>query len=422
MANSYTDHVNSIIRKLTSKLDYVYVMISQGTNYIFPIFIFPLIINRLGLSKFGVFSLGIVTFQFFNLIIEYGFALSVAKKLNLINDKNQQSELYSSIIISKIILFLLSIIFVAFFFFFIEEELGEIFFVFSIGLILVVFNPSWYFQAKGSFRNLCFISVSSKLITLLIIYLNSINKVEVYFTIYISQYLFIFIVGNYLLFKNDLRLKIQKGILSKSFYNLKEGKNFFLSNFMASLYTLLTPVILGIATSKAEIGIYNNVNVLKQGIAGLFAPILQVTYTRTVKSTTLSTTVQAQFKNSLLIISGLIGFTLLVVLPGVFFADWICLYMFKEINQSYILAIRLSLISPIFIIFNSAFSSLFLLVTDNSKTMLKSIMVGSVVCLTFSFYISKIYGAVGILSLLIFVEILVAIMFLLNSIRLIKKV
>lgn len=228
-------------------------------------------------------------------------------------------------------------------------------------------------------------------------------------------------MGNYLLFKNDLRLKIQKGILSKSVYNLKEGKNFFLSNFMASLYTLLTPVILGIATSKAEIGIYNNVNVLKQGIAGLFAPILQVTYTRTVKSTTLSSTVQAQFKNSLLIISGLIGFTLLVVLPGVF-ADWICLYMFKEINQSYILAIRLSLISPIFIIFNSAFSSLFLLVTDNSKTMLKSIMVGSVVCLTFSFYISKIYGAVGILSLLIFVEILVAIMFLLNSIRLIKKV
>lgn len=72
--------------------------------------------------------------------------LSVAKKLNLINDKNQQSELYSSIIISKIILFLLSIIFVAFFFF-IEEELGEIFFVFSIGLILVVFNPSWYFSS-----------------------------------------------------------------------------------------------------------------------------------------------------------------------------------------------------------------------------------------------------------------------------------
>lgn len=410
----------NIIKK---NIDYVYLMISQGSNYIFPLFIYPIIIYRLGLNSFGYFSLGVVILQFLILIIDYGFGYTAAPIVNKNKDNIfMKSQYYFSVILSKIILFLICMVILLIYSLFAGSEMMKILFLIFVGCLFSIFNPLWFFQATAQFKFSAILSIISKaLVIIFIVNINSQN-VYIYFLVFISQFLFIALIGNYIVFKNQISIFKFNGIIKTTREILQDGKHYFLSILLTSLSTLVTPIILGTVAGKSEIGLFNSVNSIKQGIAGFASPIIQVLYAKQIINNSYMTLdIREYLKNVVRILFGLMMTAGIITIPLILFSNKISLYLFNEVNTQYLNAIRLTLIVPLIIIFNSVLSSLFMVATGNSKSLLKISILSAIIALVPAYHISLIYGAIGIIVLLLCVEIVVALSLVIFIYNLIGK-
>ncbi|WP_180964394.1 oligosaccharide flippase family protein, partial [Escherichia coli] len=70
-----------------TKLNVLYLAISQGANYLLPLLIFPYLVRVIGVSNFGDLSFSLITIQVLLMIVEYGFGYSGTREIALNNDK-----------------------------------------------------------------------------------------------------------------------------------------------------------------------------------------------------------------------------------------------------------------------------------------------------------------------------------------------
>ena len=80
-----------------------WLIILQVFNTIVPLLTLPYITRVLGTSNYGVFSLALNWVTYFQVIVEYGFGFTGARKVSIHGDESLQ-ELYSRIITARIFL------------------------------------------------------------------------------------------------------------------------------------------------------------------------------------------------------------------------------------------------------------------------------------------------------------------------------
>ena len=81
----------------------VWLIILQVFNTVIPLLTIPYITRVLGTSNYGVFSLALNWITYFQVIVEYGFSFTGARKVSIYGDDVMQA-LYSRIITARILL------------------------------------------------------------------------------------------------------------------------------------------------------------------------------------------------------------------------------------------------------------------------------------------------------------------------------
>ena len=165
-------------KKITSLLkskvlvNSAWLIVLQVFNTVVPLLTLPYITRVLGTSNYGVFSLALNWITYFQVIVEYGFGFTGARKVSIYGDDGLQ-ELYSRIITARIMLlggtYLvmngLSII--------LRVDKAQYISMNILFLIVlgVAFQLTWLFQGKQDMKLIAIVNAVSRTAFIFILYL-----------------------------------------------------------------------------------------------------------------------------------------------------------------------------------------------------------------------------------------------------------
>ncbi|NMM26338.1 MAG: oligosaccharide flippase family protein [Glaciimonas sp.] len=392
------------------KLNMIFLAVNQGVNYLMPLLIFPFLVRVLGPEKFGLLSFSFATMQFMVLLTDYGFNYSATRSISIARqDKKLISEIYWRTIYSKAILCILSFIIL-----FLLIELFDIFsnirIILYINFLLIigaVIYPVWLFQGLEKMGAITIFTVGSRVIVLVLFYFFVKNGSD------LNRAVFLLAIPNFiagifaLIFIYFYRIIFS---VKFSFYEIRkslmEGLQLFLSTLLTSMYTLMTPILLGIVGGPVSVGYLNVANTVKQAVCGIFSPVIQSYFPRVnalyIDDKALAVAIAKKILLYIVII-------LMIISVGLFFmAEFI---INKAFGVKYIDAVpvlKVLAIAPIFIVANTILGLLMMVPRGDMKGYISSIATGAVASLLIvipaTYYLKETGGAITLL----FAEIVVA--------------
>jgi PST family polysaccharide transporter len=236
----------------------------QVVNSFFYILIYPFVINTVGVDNYGLFVFATSIAAYFMVFINFGFDIHAAKLISLnLEDKSLHSSLLSSVTMAKVILELLALAV------FLALVAGVPFIrsnwiLFSLcfaNTLSCIFLPTWYFHGMQKMKVLTIIQLSSKLLSLPVIYfgINGVDDVNVYTSIVVatnvlsSLVAFGMAIGVYGLKLRWPRILKVKGLLY-------EVQPFFWSSATNTLKQKSVEIIIGSLFGMREVAIYDLAN------------------------------------------------------------------------------------------------------------------------------------------------------------------
>ena len=162
---------NSIERIKNSRAVHngIWLYIMQTFNSIIPLITLPYITRVLGEAGYGIFSKVFNIVGYLQVIIEYGFGMSGARKAAITTDKKELSRLFSAFIFVRALLLIICCVVAGAVILVMEIDTTECicFISFLIMLIGTVFQQNWLFQGIQKMYYIAIISMVSRLISLI---------------------------------------------------------------------------------------------------------------------------------------------------------------------------------------------------------------------------------------------------------------
>ena len=174
MKKKYYSLKNSIYKNWSLFSNFSNLSVLYSLNLLIPFFIYPYLIRVLGSETYGLVIYAQAIITYFVTLIGFGFNLSGVKLVSANrNNKQEIGKIISSILIIKFFLFIISIIFLIFILFYLPAAKGfEILFIFSMSSVLSeLLFPIWYFQGIEQMGYWTKITLVSRLIYLVLIFL-----------------------------------------------------------------------------------------------------------------------------------------------------------------------------------------------------------------------------------------------------------
>lgn len=403
-----------------TKLNILFLAISQGANYLLPLLIFPYLVRVMGVSNFGDLSFSLITIQVLLLIVEYGFGYSGTREVALNDDKSHLSTLFFGVVFARIFLMLVALIImliicqIPLF-----NEVKILLYFGFISVIASVFNPNWFLQGRQMMGVMAVLSLVSRGTAVVLIYVLIKNSTPIYVSAFLmaTPYVIYSIFGLLYLFAVK-EVSLIKPSLHSVLDILKKGFHFFCSTLATSAYTMLTPIVLGGVSGKLDVGVFNSANMIKQGLAGLASPVVQAFYPR-INILHRDNPKLANEKSKSILKYLVLLYTVLAI-PFLLFAKPISLVIFGEKGAVIYESMRLMALLPIFIGFNTVVGLLILVPNGMTKKYFKAISIGSIACLAVVFPACMYFGANGAIFSLMIAEVFVGAVMLKQLIKLNK--
>lgn len=253
-------------------------------NYIIPLITLPYLVRTLGPVGYGSLGFSLAIIQYFCLLTDYGFNLSVTRQIAVIKDnKNKVSELFWNILSCKLILAILSLIILCFATV-LSKQLQNILpvVVSAYGMVLGnVLFPSWLFQGKESMGWIAIANIAARLsaVPLIFIFVNS--STDVWVAAFITGITSIIagIIGLWFIYRQEWICWCGPN-WNRICLEFRKGWHIFLSTAAISLYTTSTTVILGFIAGPVAVGFYVAADKLRLAVQGLIGPVSQALYPR----------------------------------------------------------------------------------------------------------------------------------------------
>ena len=259
----------------------IYLYILQMFNTVIPLLTLPYITRILGDSQYGVFSKTFNYITYFQALVEYGFTLAGARKLSLCNTKEERDKIFSSIIYSKILLTLVSLCAVAVLSFTVTKTQTQTLCMLILALMLVaeVFMQTWVLQGMQYMRPIMIVSVTSRLISTLCIFLfvKKTSDLLLYAALFVSTNLITAFLGTVIVFKK-FKLRFIRLGFSDIGFALKDGWPLFTTSFASRVCSGFAITALGFFCTDAIVGGYSAVQKIPYILVMMFAPIGQAIY------------------------------------------------------------------------------------------------------------------------------------------------
>lgn len=279
--------MNTIKEKVTKILSFgivrngMWLYLLQIFNTVIPLITLPYITRVLGPTNYGVFSSSINLIIYFQVIVEYGFDLSGARKIALNRNINNVSLTYTRITISKIILCIFSFILmvaVSTLFHFPRYQFTNMLILYTM-ILGTAFQQTWLFQGLEDMKFITITSVLSRTISVVLIFLLIKNSGQVYLysTLYALTYLLMGII-NFFIARVKYNLRFQKVKLYDIYQELLDGWYLFTTSAMSKIFSGIGITVLVFCSTDYHVGIYNAIYKIPLIMKMIFAPIGQVIY------------------------------------------------------------------------------------------------------------------------------------------------
>ncbi len=262
----------------------VFLVGMQGINYLVPLIILPYLVRVLGPKDYGVLSFSMTTIQYIVLFTDFGFGLSSARDIskNKLN-KNYINKIFSETIYIKILFSLIS-----FFIIFLLISYNKTFYdaknVLFCGFFYVIgsiFTPIWLFQGLEKVSTFSLISSVFKLLTipLVFIFVKSTKDADIAILIQGLVFFATAIVAILYIFTR-FQIRFIPVTIPNLIKTMKNSGILFIGTVTISLYTLSSPLILGLESTMTEVGIFSAANKLVYVIIGVFLATSGALYPR----------------------------------------------------------------------------------------------------------------------------------------------
>ncbi|MDO8035046.1 oligosaccharide flippase family protein [Janthinobacterium sp. SUN128] len=385
------------------KLNVLYLMGNQGVNYIMPLLVFPFLMHVLGPKKFGSLSFSLATVQFLILLTDYGFNYSATKSISIAGqDKQVISQVFFRTMWAKILLCLICFIALLVMIEMLDTyaAIKDLLFINFLAVVGTVIYPLWLYQGLERMGAITLFSVLSRGCVLICFYFlvkneNDINAAMLLLAvpnILAGCFALVTIYREKLVFWVGFSVdEIKKALL--------EGGQVFSSTLLTSMYTLMTPVVMGFVAGPVSVGYLNVANTVKQAVCGVFSPLLQAYFPRV---NALYVTDKNASRALASKIFKYVMSMLIFISAGLFLMSG--LIVEKAFGAQYAAAIpvlKVLAFAPFFIMANSVMGLLFMIPRGDMRGYLRSIAAGAVFSLIIvvpaAYYLKESGGALTLL-------------------------
>lgn len=253
-------------------------------GYLLPIITTPYVTRVLGVESWGELALAQVILGYFNLFTDWGFSISATRKISsLREERHALSQVFLSIWAAQwllagvsILLLLLLIAVVPYF-----SENAR-YYIYGSGAIAAgVMFPVWFFNGLEQIKPVALIQILSRLtaVPLIFVLLQSPSDAPRMIAISAGTGVVAGALTIYWVF-NHLGIKWIIPTSRQVLNEIVEASPLFLSTIWISLYTSVTPAILGIITGQVAVGHFTLADKVRQFVQSASGPVFQAMFPR----------------------------------------------------------------------------------------------------------------------------------------------
>ncbi len=246
--------------------NFSFLSILQILQLLAGLLVYPYLIKVLGLNNYGIVVYAQTIIGYFILIVNYGFNITATKYVSEAKGDNDKiSEIFSTVISIKFLFFIISAFLLIISVIFIEFMNNEKeVYLFSTLIIFgwVVF-PDWYFQGIEKMENITYVMLTSKLISLSLIFIYVENANDYILVPFFNSLAMILagFIGFALVFRGSKTEKSRVRFIRPKYENMKSyirtGSAYFVSNLSANTKDYVNTLIIGAVLSYNEVAIYD---------------------------------------------------------------------------------------------------------------------------------------------------------------------
>lgn len=256
----------------------------QGVNYLMPLITLPYLTRILGVDVFGKVSFVQVVMQYLIILTDYGFSWSATRKISAHRDDIQSvSSIFTSTWAAQWLLAVISgvILVTAVNNIRILRQDALLYFFGFTMVIGNVFLPIWFLQGLERMKEAAIIQVLGRLAALAPIFIYVKGPDDAMWSLLIMGIAPIISGILTIYWITQQKLIIWKvPTLTCIIEELREGGLLFISKISISLYTILTPLVLGAFSGTTVVGYFNIANKARQAGQSLLQPISQALFPR----------------------------------------------------------------------------------------------------------------------------------------------
>lgn len=269
----------------------MWLSILQLFNTIIPLLTLPYITKILGADGYGTFAVALNLVTYFQVVVEYGFGLSGARRVALAKNKKEVNVIYSAILASRIILTVVSMAILFLFVYISQYDRNTITCVLILYVMVfgTAFQLTWLFQGKENMKPITITNVIARVISLIAIFtfVKNANHMYLYCLLYAITTCISSGISLYMAKKQySIQFKIVN--LNRIVKELKEGWYLFTSTAMSKVFGSIGVTILGLIGTNYEAGIYSAISKIPSVLILFFLPVSQTLYPHVSKMFALS--------------------------------------------------------------------------------------------------------------------------------------
>ncbi len=254
----------------------------QISNYIFPLITLPYLVRVLGPEKYGLINFAAAFTGYFTILTDYGFNLSATQEISVNRDDKQKvSEIFSSVITSKLLLYILStIVFISCLISFdIFETDNTLFIISYAGLIGTVVFPLWYFQGMEKMNFIFIINFIIKLITVVLVFMFIKNPSDYLLLVIIySTSQVVYGLSGLITVIKKFRVRLFLTNFRNVFNQLRKSKNIFMSSLSISVISSSNVFVLGLFVDKSTVGYFAAADKIRLAFQSMLGPLFTSTF------------------------------------------------------------------------------------------------------------------------------------------------
>ncbi len=262
--------------------NFLSLVVIQGVNYIIPLFTYPFLFRMLGVEKFGLVNFALSFMQYFIILTDFGFNLSVVRKISENRDKQDVIQrIYNNVVYAKIILMILSFTILLCLIWFNNKFSGNTI-LFLLAYTTVVGStifPVWFFQGMEKMKFITVINVVTKIIAFLPMFyiIKGPEQFDIVPMFYGLGYLIAGFAGMFII-KHNFKIHLIRPKFRDVFNELKDSFLYFISRVSLSIYTVTNVVVIGFILSDLAVGYYSAAEKIYMAITGIYAPFIWALY------------------------------------------------------------------------------------------------------------------------------------------------